>query len=511
MRRHTPLADFGQRSGFPVLIPIVTLVATPAAAAPVDSTAAAEAPAAAQPIAAARPIAEQDSVEAEDRWLPVPEEGLESTEALEEEKPRFRSGALLRGAITRGRFEMRRIALLGEGRGLSGELGFLHEEGRYAPGARMTVGSDRLALAGGRVSVSRAPPLFAEAMRITRSGRRVPAPRSGAIAAAPSLGASAGALDGGAIVLRGATSVWAFAGIRSGSRDPICGAGLGIVRGRTRVSAAIGAAGSTRAVEARGADAPDPARCVSITVVRRGRGRSVAVEAVGGSVGRAFLGEATARGEVVLVSARWRYRSWTVRKVAAELVVETPGSDSRARLTWRSWSGNAAADDGLLELEATSRRGAFPVRARLGAVGLGKDRDRAQAREVYGLLDATLARGGGRGLAFHALRRASAGAGSRASSTTVGTRLDVSAGGLGEHSLLVESTRLTSGAPAWGVDFTPSGETTLRTRAKPGMWVAARGGFGKRLWRFGYALQRGEDASGPRPWSGTVWVKLDRY
>jgi hypothetical protein len=451
------------------------------------------------------------TTEIQDRWLPVPEEDLESTEALEEETAGFRSGALVRGAIARGRFQMRRIAILGGRRDLRVELGFLREDGRYAPGTRIIVGSERLALAGGRVSVSRAPPLFAEAMRITRSGRRVPAPRSGAIAAAPSLGASAGAIDGGAIVLRGAASVWVFAGARGGSREPIGGAGLGITRGGTRVSAVVGAAGRKGAAAAQAVDTPHPARCASIVALRRGRGRSVAVEALGGSAGRALLGEAATRGDAVLLSARWRYRSWTARRVAAELSAETLGPDPRARLTWRSWSGNAAADDGLLELEGISRRGAFPVRARLGAVGIGRNQNGAQVREAYGLLDATLARDGRRSLAFHVLRRASRLAGSRASSTTVGTRLDVRAGGLGEHSLLLESTRLTSGAPAWGVELTPSGETTLRARSRPGIWIKARGGFRSRLWRFGYALQRGEDALGPRPWSGTVWVRMDRY
>jgi len=317
------------------------------------------------------------------------------------------------------------------------------------------------------------------------------------ISAAPSLGASAGAIDGGAIASRGRPSVWGFAGVRGASREAIGGAGVGIGLGATRVSAAIGVAESARAG--------------SITLIRRDRGRSAAVEALGSSGGRALLAEVAARGDAMLLSARWRYRSWSPGKVAAELAAETLGSDSRARISWRSWSGGALLDDGLLELEAAvTRRGSAPVRMRLGAAGFGRAGERAGARQGYGLFDATLARDEKRSLGLHVIRRASAGAGSRASSTTVGTRLDVRAGRIGEHSLLVETTRLRRGASAWGVGLTPSGETTLRARSRTGMWVAARGGFGARLLRFGYALERGEDERGPRPWSGTVWVRLDR-
>ncbi|HMI31219.1 MAG TPA: hypothetical protein VK527_05720, partial [Candidatus Limnocylindrales bacterium] len=309
---------------------------------------------------------------------------------------------------------------------------------------------------------------------------------------------SPGAIDGGAVAWRGTLSAWAFAGIRRESREPLGALGLGISMGRTRIAAGLGAAA-------------DSARCASISVIRRDPGRSMAAEALGSKEGQAFLAEVAVRGESVLYSARWRYRSWTPRKVAAELSATTLGADSRARLTWRSWSGAATADDGLLELEGTaSGRRTVPMRLRLGAAGLGRDGNRAQIREAYALIDATVARDSRRSMAVHVMRRASASALSRASSTTVGTRLDVRAGRLGEHSLLIESTRLQSGATAWGVGLSPSGETTLRTRSKPGLWLTARGGFGARLWHLGYALERGEDSGGPRPWSGTMWLRLDR-
>ncbi len=438
-----------------------------------------------------------------ERWLPEPEEDLENPEALEEDRPGTRAGVLVRASVTRGSVRMRRIGLAAGSHGLAADVGFLFDEDRVRPGARIATGNGRAAVSAGRVSVSRAPPLFADAMRLTRTTRRVPAPRWGGWSAAPSLGASPGAIDGAAVTWRGAAALWSFAGIRGGSREAIGGIGLGIERGRSRAAVTLGAAATASAPEG-------AARCGSITFVRRERGGSVALEALGGSRGRAFLAEVTALEEAILFSARWRYRSWEAGRVAGELAAETSGTEPRIRMTWRSWSASAAGDDGLLELEAGgSPRGATPVKVRLGAAGLGFGPGRFRAREAYGLIDATVARGGGRSLGVHALRRASAAAASTASSTTVGAELRAGAGGIGEHSLLIESTRVRRGAPAWGIALSPSGEVTLRSRSKPGMWFTARGGFGTRRARLGYTLERGEDAEGPKPWSGAVWVRLN--
>ena len=488
MRRPTPLATIALLTGA-LFVSFAPASSAKALAAAADSTE-----------GWGRVSAEQDSAESAGGWLPIPEEDLESAEALEAERAAARSGALLRGGIARGRFRVRRIGLVGERAGFRTELGFLAVSKGMAPGGRVSVRSGTVMLAAGRVSVTRAAPLFSEALGIARIGRRVPSPRSGVVTAAPSLGASAGAIDGGAIVWRGAASIWSFAGTRGAAREPVGGGGLEIARGGTRVSAAAGAVG--RAL-----------RCGSVTVRRRSRGRSVSAEALSSNQGRAFLAEIVGRAEAMLLSARWRYRTWTERRVSAEISAETLGSGSRARLTWRSWAGNAAKDDGVLEVEASAGRtgpGPAPMRVRLGAAGLGRDGDRAVSREAYGILDAALVRDASRSLGVHVVRRASVNAGSRASSTTVGTRLDVRAGWMGEHSILIESTSVQSGVSAWGVELTPSGETTLRARSKPGMWVAARGGFGAHHWRLGYALERGEDAEGPRPWSGTVWLRLDR-
>lgn len=457
---------------------------------------------------------EQDST-GDDRWLPLAEEELENADLLEEERP-ARRGALLRGALTRGRFRLRRIAVLEERRGVRGELGFLVDGRHPRAGARATAAAGHLDLAAGRVTLSHGPALFAEAMRVGRSGRRVRGPRTDPVRAHPSLGASAGAIDGGAFTWNAGPTIWAFAGVRSEIREPIAGVGLGVSRGRMRGSAAFGAGlparvGGNDAPDGGGGTAPRPFRCGSITVARQSQGRDWALEALRSPEGHALLAEARGRAGRALLSARWRFRSWKSRKVAAELGAETLGPDSRARVTWRSWSRNAAADDGLLELEASrSRRGAAALRLRVGAAGLGREGNRFTVHESYGLAVATLARDDRCSLAVHALRRGSSNAGSSSSSTTLGSRLDLRAGKLGRHSILVEATRIRKGAPAWGVGLAPSGETTLRARSKPGLWVSARGGFGSRLWRIGYALERGEGPGGTRPWSGSVWLKLDR-
>jgi len=450
---------------------------------------------AAPPVEAfADPDGAPDSLE----WLPAPEEDTEIPEGLLEEQAAGRSGILIRSGLKRGRLTIRRVALSGERSGFRTELGLLADGKRIRPG--LTHGRGSLLAAGGRVSVTRAPPLFAEAIGIERAGRRVAAPRPGGLTANPSLGASAGAMDGGAIVLRGAASVWSFAGIRAENRERLLALGLGVARNRTRFSAALGAS-------------EKGARLGSVTILRRVRGRSVSAEGLASNRGRGILAEAAARGGDMILSARWKYRSWTQRRFAAELSAETRGRDVRARLTCRSWSEDAARDDGVLELETSVGRVMLrraPVRLRLGASGLGKDGDPAARREAYGILDATLAQDRGRSLGIHVVRRGTSGFGSRAGSTTVGTRLDIRGRRVGEHSLLVESTRLRSGAVAWGVELTPSGVTTLRQRSEPGLWVAARGGFGAGRWRLGYALGSSEDAGGPRPWSGTVWLRLWR-
>ncbi len=494
MRPRAPLAHFRLLAGL-VILSLAALPAPRARAAALEDSASVAPPSGA---AAADPDA---------GWLPLPEEDLESLESLEEERSDFRTGALLRGSVTRGMFRMRRIGVTGERHRAAGEAGFLFDDHRVRPGVRIAAGGGRSLLAAGRVSVSRVPPLLAEAMGLAREGRRVPAPRWGGIYAAPSLGASAGAIDGAVLSRRGTIAVWSFAGIRSGSRQALGGAGIGIARGRTRLAATLGAVGGDGSALA----ARTPAKYGSITFVRRDRAGSLAVEALGGTARRALLAEATARGEAVLFSARWRYLSWRTRKVGGELRAETRGSEPRVRLTWRSWSANAAADDGLLELEAVeSAGGSKAVKVRLGAAGLGEGLGQIRPRETYALIDATLARAGGRSLGAHVLRRASAAAGSSASGTTVGARLEIGAGAGRStgHSLQIESTRLRRGADAWGIALSPSGEATLRSRSKPGIWVAARGGFGTGRARLGYALERGEDAAGTKPWSGAVWIRL---
>ncbi len=459
--------------------------------------------------APARAAVVADTAQADPRsWLPEPEEELESAEPLVEEALNDRAGLLLRGALVEGRLRLRRIAWLGKHGRSAWEGALLEEEGRARPGLRFRMDGRRpLALAFGRVTATQAPVLFAESMRLVASGRRVRPPRVGVLDAAPSHGSSEGSLDGGAVSLSGPGWGWAFAGRRSRGRERVAGVGLGFVLGSTRCA---GAFGILRPSEHAGSGGgPTRSRtCGSIAALHRGGGAETSIEALVSREGRSLLAQAAWRDGPALLTGRWRYRSWAGR-VAAELGAQTRGQLARVRLIWRSWSDGAFADDGALELEGMSgESGILPVRVRVGAVGMGRSGGLVQPRERYALLDATLARDAGRTFSLHVLRRAVSTPLRRSASTTAGAKLEVEAGRFGRHVFLVESTRVRSGAAAWGIGLSPSGVTTLRARTRPGIWIAARGGFGARLGRVGYVFERAETAGGPGPWSGSVSLRL---
>jgi hypothetical protein len=92
----------------------------------------------------------------------------------------------------------------------------------------------------------------------------------------------------------------------------------------------------------------------------------------------------------------------------------------------------------------------------------------------------------------------------------VGARLDAGGGAIGSHTIVIEVTRLRSGSAAWGSGLSPSGTETLRARSRSGLWVAARGSFGSRDLKLGYALEREETPAGARPWTGAMWLRLGR-
>ena len=434
------------------------------------------------PARADPPFAADSSEAGTPAWLPVPEEEIESPELLEE-APGVTAGWIVRGSLSRGRLVPRRAAAtLGRGKARA-ECGLLLDRGRARPGVRLDA-NGRAEASIGRVSLSRLPPLLADAMRLTRPGGRVPVPDVTPLGADPSRGASAGAIDGGALVLesraRQGLFLDSFAGVRAEGGGRIGGIGAGRVRGGTRIGAFVAMSG-------------DGTQVASLSASRRDRSLRTALEVARGSRGCALLGEAMSRGDGTLVSARWRYRSWAPRRVAAEIRAETRGPGARARITWRSWSTDAASDDGRLELDwSGALAGLAPVRMRLGASGDGGD------RAGYGLVDIPVARDAARALSVHALRRAS--------STTIGARLDLHLRS-GTHGFVIEGTRVKRGVASWGVALEPAGDTALRARARPGLSLAARGETGPRAFRVGYAIERVEDSSGPRPWSGSLWLR----
>jgi hypothetical protein len=255
----------------------------------------------------------------------------------------------------------------------------------------------------------------------------------------------------------------------------------------------------------------------SVTGWRRGRWGDLSFEGLARSGGRAALLAVERRRGPIDLEARWRYRSWTPRSVAAELIAQTGGPATRARLTWRSWTSRAAVDDGVIELEAVAARGASgPLRIRVGASGSRGEPSILGTSTRYAVADAVVARDGSSSFALSASRRESTRGRVLTVGDTVGARLGFQGGGFGEHVVALEATRVERGVveatqgAAYGLALTASGATLLTNRSGSGVWMSVRGtveGLGA---RFGYALQRVEDGNGAKPWSGTVWLWVGR-
>ena len=447
-------------------------------------------------------------------WLPGVEDDVERPDSLEEAQPVF-SGALLRGGLAGGQFILRRVAADARRGSARWQVSALRDRETWRPAALVGIGDGREAVFG-RVSVGGFAALFGEAMRLSRAVSSVRAPRWGAPSLGPALGDSPGALDGGAIAVRGASSCWAIAGRRADGKGRLAAIGAGIRGRRSALAAAFGAEEARSAALANGARVA-PRVAASITGWRRGRESDVSLETLVRSGGWAALFALDRRRGPVALEGRWRYRSWTPRSVAAELTAQTGGHAARARLTWRSWTSRAAADDGVIELEAAARRGgAGPLRVRVGASGSRSEPSTLGASTRYAVADATVARDGPRSFVLSASRRESTRGRVLTAGNTVGARLGFQGGAYGEHIVAVEATRVERGVlddshgAAYGLALTASGASLLTNRSGSGVWLSVRGSMERFGARFGYALQRAEDGTGARPWSGTVWLWVGR-
>jgi hypothetical protein len=186
-------------------------------------------------------------------------------------------------------------------------------------------------------------------------------------------------------------------------------------------------------------------------------------------------------------------------------------------LTWRSWTSRAAVDDGVVELEAATARGAAgPFRIRVGASGSRSEPSIFGTSARYAVADAVVAREGRNSFTLSASRRETTRSRVLTAGNTVGARIGIQGGGLGEHVVGLEATRLERGVveaaegAAYGLTLTASGAAVLTNRSGSGVWISVRGTIEGLGARFGYAFQRGEGESGAKPWSGTIWLWVGR-
>jgi hypothetical protein len=426
-------------------------------------------------------------------WLPPPVEDLEREDRLAEpSSPRAGAGGVLLRAETgvRGPLRLRRIAAqLGwGGGGDSASFSALRMEDAWRPTVSLRRGE--VGLAAGRLVLRDAPASLVQRLRLGRQGARVSEARAGAGAFDAPFGVSAMALDGAGVEARGGIALWGLAGRRSSD-------GVGVIAG----GAAFGLSQGRGAVA--GAWCPEGAIGVAAYGGRWGRS-SGAVEALVARGGVEWLARAESRVRPLEVSARWRRTARAPNPVAAEAAAGLRGRAGSARLTWRSWSSAARGDNGALELDAaTIALGPdLPVRARLArrpAAG-----DAAGSRGA--MLDATVARFGGRSLAFVASWRS--GPTGRRAGRSLGVRLGLEEAGPARVELLVEATRAAAGETMSAERLHASGASTLEERAGSSLAVTSRGAVGRGPVTVGYVLEQEERADGARSLAATVWLRL---
>jgi hypothetical protein len=178
----------------------------------------------------------------------------------------------------------------------------------------------------------------------------------------------------------------------------------------------------------------------------------------------------------------------------------------RARLTVASGSiGTAAAMagavPGLAQLEGRwAPPGRGPVLFRLGRSG----------DQHYAVLDAAVARGGGRTLALLATRRARPAStrGARIGSS-LGGRLDLAWRGTGGLELVVEAVRAepAAGVAAWSSGLYSTGATTLRSLTRSGIAASSRGWIRVGRVTLGGLVTSVEDAPGRHSTAATIWME----
>ncbi len=435
----------------------------------------------------------QAGADSTDAWLPPAAEELEQEDRLAEPAPprRGSSSVLLRAESgTRGPLRMRRVAVetvRSDGRG-GVSFSALNVENVWRPAVSLKSGA--LGLAAGWLVLRNAPASFAQRIGLALRRGRVPDARAAAGTFEAPVAASASVVDGVGLEVRSGLSSWLLVGRRASDRAAMVVGGVAFDLPLGRGAFA-------------GARCGEEAFGVAAYRVRLSRS-ACAVEALFAPDGTAWLAAAESRVRPLDLSARWCVTAGGPRPVSGEAAAALRGRTGSARLTWRSWSPTARGDNGAVDLDAaTTVLGSdLPVRARLTQRPASEG-----ARGARGaMLDATVARDGGRSLSVLASwRRGTTG---RRAGRTLGGRLRIEGAGGGHFELLLEATRAAADGTTPTERLHASGAVTLEERTGSGLAATSRGAVRQGPVTVGYVVYREERVDGARSLTATVWLRL---
>jgi hypothetical protein len=440
---------------------------------------------------------------AEEYWLPLPVEDIETPEALDD-PPGAATGFLLRATIHDGAVAIRRVAAARSGKSLLVELSLLGEASAAQAGTVSMRGIESgVVVVAGRLAARGSGLLFLESIGLSRRSSRV----ANARAALPSLEAptSAGSpsIEGFGFertrrVGSNFPGVWCIAGKRAEDGAPAGALGVGGSSASASWCAAAGALGGV------------PAGMIALEV--RSDAATVATEVALSRQGVSAVVSAESAPGPFRIRGRWRQRGEGIRRAACELGVDTGPRAARTKLLVSGGPSGPSGAVARAELECRlSLRGAGPINFRAGRTrtdGFAAASGATVREERYAVLDATIARSAGRGLSILATRRERELAGGARTGSSVGSRIDMTWRGRARLELFVEAVRADlAGGAAWESGLFAGGSTALRTRTRPGVAASARGALRLGRWQLGGLVEEREDERGWRASAATIWIQ----
>jgi hypothetical protein len=155
--------------------------------------------------------------------------------------------------------------------------------------------------------------------------------------------------------------------------------------------------------------------------------------------------------------------------------------------------------------------GAGPVSIRVGrskTEGFSSAEGATLRGQRYAVLDATVARAGGRTVSIVASRRESEIAAAGRAGSSLGARLDLTWRRRARLEMLVEATRVgVAGVGAWESGLHAGGATSLRSRTVSGVGASARGVIRAGPWSLGGVVESREDVRGRRTAAAAIWIQ----